>query len=66
MKRSRFTDSQILAIPKQLKGGVPVAELAREHNVGTALIHQWWSRFGGINASLMKEMKKLRAENSRL
>lgn len=52
MKPSRFTDSQILAILKQHEGGVPVAELAREHNVSTALIYQWRSKFGGMDADL--------------
>lgn len=66
MKPSRFPDSQILAILKQHEGGVPVTELAREHNVSTALIYQWRSKFGGMDASLMKEMKELRAENARL
>ena len=65
MKPSRFTDSQILAILKQHEGGVPVAELAREHNVSTALIYQWRSKFGGMDASLMKEMKELRAPRMR-
>jgi len=46
MKKSRFTDSQIMAILKQHEAGVPVAELSREHNVSTALIYQWRSKFG--------------------
>ena len=54
MKKSRFSDSQILAILKQHEAGVPVAELSREHNVSTALIYQWRSKFGGMDASLMK------------
>lgn len=66
MKPSSFTGSQILAILKQHEGGVPIAELAREHNVSTALIYQWRSKFVGMDASLMKEMKELRAENARL
>ena len=66
MKKSRFTDSQILAILKQHEAGVPVAELSREHNVSTALIYQWRAKFGGMDASLMKRMKELEAENARL
>ncbi len=66
MKKSRFTDSQILSILKQHEAGVPVTELAREHGVSTALIYQWRSKYGGMDASLMKEMKDLRAENARL
>ncbi|EDY85587.1 transposase IS3/family protein [gamma proteobacterium HTCC5015] len=66
MKKSRFSDSQILAILKQHEAGVPVAELAREHNVSTALVYRWRAKFGGMDASLMKRMKELEAENARL
>lgn len=66
MKKSRFSDSQVLAILKQHEAGVPVANLSREHNVSTALIYQWRAKYGGMDASLMKEMKELRAENARL
>lgn len=66
MKKSKFSDSQILSILKQHEAGVSVAELAREHGVSTALIYQWRSKFGGMDASLIKEMKELRAENARL
>lgn len=66
MKPSSFADSQILSILKQHEGGVSVAELAREHNVSSALIYQWRSRFGGMDASLMKETRALRAGNARL
>ena len=66
MKKSRFTDRQILTILKQHEAGVPVAVLSREHNVSTALIYQWRAKYGGMDASLMKEIKELRAENARL
>ena len=66
MKKSKFSDSQILSILKQHEASVPVAQLAREHGVSTALIYQWRSKYGGMDASLMKEMKELRAENARL
>jgi putative transposase len=66
MKKSKFSDSQILSILKQHEAGVPVSELAREHGVSAALIYQWRSKYGGMDASLMKEMKELRAENARL
>ena len=65
MKKSRFSDSQILAILKQHEAGVPAAELSREHNVSTALIYQWRAKFGGMDASLMKRLKGLEAENTR-
>jgi len=66
MKKSRFSDSQILAILKQHEAGIPVAALSREHNVSTALIYQWRAKFGGMDASLMKRLKELEAENARL
>jgi len=52
--------------PKQHENGVPVAELAREHGVSTALIYQWRSKYGGMDAALMKRLKELEAENGRL
>jgi len=66
MKKSKFSDTQILAILKQHEAGVPVAELAREHGVSTALIYQWRAKYGGMDAALMKRMKELEAENARL
>ncbi len=66
MKKSKFSDSKILAILKQHENGVSVAELSREHNVSTALIYQWRSKYGGMDASLMKRLKELEAENARL
>ena len=66
MKKSRFTDSQIMAILKQHETGVSVADLAREHGCIAAMIYQWRSKFGGMDASLMKRMKELEAENARL
>lgn len=66
MKRSRFTDSQILAILKQNERGTPVAELCREHGMSDATFYKWRAKFGGMDASLMKRMKELEAENRRL
>jgi len=66
MKKSKFSDSQILSILKQHEAGVPVSELAREHGISTALIYQWRAKYGGMDASMMKEIKELRAENARL
>lgn len=66
MKKSKFSDSQILSILKQHEAGIPVTELAREHGVSTALIYQWRAKYGGMDASMIKEIKELRAENARL
>jgi putative transposase len=66
MRKSKYSDSQILAILKQNEGGVSVQELCREHGMSTAQFYKWRSKFGGMDASLMKRMKELEAENARL
>ena len=66
MKKSRFTDSQILAILKQAEAGSPVPELCREHGISSATFYKWRSKFGGMDASLMARMKELEDENRRL
>jgi len=66
MKKSRFTDCQILAILKQSESGVPVPELCREHGMSSASFYKWRAKFGGMDASLMKRMKELEDENRRL
>lgn len=66
MKKSRFTDSQIMSVLKQLEAGVSVAELSREHNVSTATLYQWRAKYGGMDTSMMKRLKELEAENARL
>jgi putative transposase len=66
MKRTRFSDSQILSILKQAAGGVPVAQLCREHGMSGASFYKWRSKYGGMDASLLSQMKALEAENKRL
>jgi len=66
MKKSRFTDNQILAILKQNENGVAVQDLCREHSMSQASFYKWRSKYGGMDASLMKKMKELEAENARL
>ena len=66
MKKSRFTDAQILTILKQGESGVPVPELCREHGISNATYYNWRSKFGGMDASLMSEMKSMAEENCRL
>lgn len=66
MKKSRFTDGQILAILKQAANGVPVSELCREHGMSSVAFYKWRSKYGGMDASLMARMKELEQENSRL
>ena len=66
MRTPRFSDSQILSILKQNENGVTVQDLCREHGMSSASFYKWRAKFGGMDASLMKEMKELRAENARL
>jgi len=66
MKKSRYTDSQILAILKQNEDGTPVSELCREHGMSDATFYKWRAKYGGMDASLMKRMKELADENRRL
>ncbi len=66
MRKSRFTDSQILAMLKQNEQGASVADICREHSVSSAQLYKWRSKFGGMDASMMKRLKELEAENSRL
>ena len=55
-----------MAILKQHEAGAPVADLSREHSISTVLIYQWRSKLGGMDASIMRRLKDLEAENSRL
>ncbi len=66
MKKSRYTDSQIINILKQAEGGAPVSELCREHGMGNAAFYKWRSKYGGMDVSMMARMKELEAENARL
>mgnify|MGYP006168638615 CR=1 FL=1 len=66
MKKSRFTEPQILAILKQGESGVPVPDLCREHGISNATYYNWRSKYGGMDASLMARMKELEEENRRL
>ena len=66
MKTSRFNEPQILAILRQAEGGVPVPELCREHGMSTASFYKWRAKYGGMDASMISQMKALEDENRRL
>ena len=66
MKKPRFTDNQIISILKEAEAGVPVPELCRKHGMSSASFYKWRSKFGGMDASMIKRMKELEAENARL
>lgn len=64
MKRSKFSDSQILSILKQAKAGQAVPDLCREHGISSATFYKWRAKYGGMDVSMMSRMKELEAENS--
>lgn len=66
MKRTRFSEEQIIAIVKEHEAGVLVAELCRTHGVRDASIYKWKARFGGMEVSGAKRLRTLEDENSRL
>ncbi len=66
MKKSRFTDSQIIEALKRVEAGLAVPELCRELGISNATFYKWRSKFGGMDASLMARMKELEEENRRL
>ena len=66
MKKSKYSDAQIMAILKQAENGVPVSDLCREHGMSSASFYKWRSKYGGMDASLLARMKELDEENKRL
>ena len=66
MKKPRFSDNQIIAILKEAEAGVPVPELCRKHGMSSASFYKWRSKFGGMDASMVKRLKELEKENQRL
>jgi putative transposase len=66
MKRSRFSEEQIIGILKEHEAGVPVAELCRKHGVSDASIYNWKARFGGMEVSEAKRLRALEDENAKL
>lgn len=66
MKKSKFTDSQILSILKQAENGSPVPHVCREHLISSATFYKWRAKYGGMDISMMSRLKELEAENSRL
>ena len=60
------SDEQILSILRQAEGGMPVAELCREHGMSNASFYKWRSRYGGMDASMIAQTKAVEDENRRL
>ena len=66
MKRSKFTDSQIMEALKRVDAGLAVPEICRELGISTATFYKWRAKYGGMDTSMIARMKELEAENARL
>ena len=66
MRKSKYSDSQIVAMIKQNEAGVSVPDLCREHGMSSAQFYKWRAKFGGMDASMLKRLKELEDENKRL
>jgi putative transposase len=66
MKRSRFTQEQIIAILREQEAGVPVADLCRKHGLSSPTFYKWKAKFGGLDVSEARRLKALEDENAKL
>ena len=66
MKRSRFSEEQLIGILKEHQAGATAADLCRKHGVSDATLYKWRAKYGGMDASLISEMKAMAEENRRL
>ena len=66
MRKSRFSEAQIVVVLKQSEAGVPVQELIRKYGISEQTFYRWRKKYGGLEASEVQELKQLREENRRL
>ncbi len=66
MKRSRFSEEQIIAILKEQEAGISVADLCRKHGVSDASIYKWKAKFGGMDVSEARRLRSLEDKNAKL
>jgi len=66
MKRSRFSEKQMIAILKQQESGLATADVCREHGISSATFYKWKAKFGGLDVSDARKLKALKDENAKL
>lgn len=66
MRKSKYSDTQIVSILKEAEAGLPVKEVCRKYQISSACYYQWKSKFGGMSVSELKRTKELEAENAKL
>jgi putative transposase len=66
MKRSRFTEEQIIGILREQESGVPVADLCRKHGLSSPTFYKWKAKYGGLDVSEARRLKALEDENAKL
>ena len=66
MKKSRFTETQIVSILKEADSGIKVSDLCRQHGISQPTYYQWKTKYGGLGISELKRTKELEAEHSKL
>lgn len=66
MKRSKFSETQIIAILNEADAGLTVKEISRKHGISEATFYTWKSKYGGMSASELKRMREIEEENSKL
>ncbi len=66
MRKSRFTEAQVMAILGEGEAGVPVAQVCRTHGISSATYYQWKSKYAGMSVNELKRVKELEAENAKL
>lgn len=66
MKTSKFSESQIINILKLAENGMPISEVCRSNGISSAAFYKWRSKYGGMDVSMLSQVKQLEAENNRL
>ena len=66
MKKSKFTDTQIISVLREVESGMKVEEICRKHGISSATYDKWKSQFGGMDASELKRIRELEEDNAKL